>query len=154
MVKFIGAVFLALAGWAAGAAVCQRMTLHKKALGEILTLLRQTEEEIRFRHGNLTQFVIQQRERGGYTTLVLPKDGWLQTIAPPRYLRPEEQALFRRCFARIGYGTAAQESERLQLFIRQFEGFYDIAAQHEGRALAIDRKVGLAIGTMCALVFM
>ncbi len=146
---------LALAGWYGGVVACGRMTMHRIALGETVALLKTLEEEISFRRANLNTVFRQFIQRGTFAN-VLPSHAaaTFQTLSPPNCFTKEECAAFADCFSHLGYTNAAQECERLARYRKQFEAFHQAAIQNEQSALAIDRKIGLAIGSMLALVLL
>ncbi len=152
-IKIIGACLLALAGWYGGVAVCANLTAHRLALGETIALLKTLEEEIAFRHSNLNALHAAMKQKNNYPHLGISSQSF-QTLAPPLSFCKEEKTVFSDCFGGIGHTSAAQECERLARYRRQFELFYTSAAQKEAQALAIDRKIGLAIGGMVALMLL
>lgn len=163
-VKLLGACMLALAGWYGGVAVCHKATVHRIALGEMVALLKVLEEEISFRRTNLNDVYQQLAQRNAFATLGLSAplcEGQVhsvvssfQSLPSPHSFSKEEAAAFSDCFARLGYTGALQECERLARYRKQFEAFYLSAEQSERSALAIDRKIGLALGSMVALVLL
>ncbi len=155
--KLAGGCLLALAGWFGGAAVCTRASTHRAALGQTVALLKTLEEEIAFRRTNLNALFAQLAQRGAYPLLgVAPstEQACFHAMVPPQSFGKEECAVFCACFARLGYTGAQQECERLARYRKQFEGFYRQAQKDEQSALAIDRKIGLALGSMVALMLL
>ncbi len=153
---------LALAGWYGGAAVCANATQHRVVLGQTVALLKLLEEEIAFRRTSLNALYLRLAAENAFASLgFVPPSQTGQVAAhntplfqslpiPPR-LHGEERTAFAACFARLGYTGAQQECERLVRYRKQFEAFYQQAIAAERAALAIDRKIGLALGSMVAL---
>ncbi len=162
--KLLGACLLALAGWYGGVAVCHKATARRVALGEMVALLKVLEEEISFRRANLNDVYQRLAQNNTFATLGLSVplcEGQVYAMVPlfqslpsPRSFSKEEAAAFLDCFARLGYTGALQECERLVRYRKQFESFHQSAEHSERSALAIDRKIGLALGSMVALVLL
>lgn len=163
-VKLLGACLLALAGWYGGVAVCHKVTAHRVALGEMVALLKVLEEEISFRRANLNDVYQRLARSNAFAALGLSaplcegqvqgETASFQSLPSPCGFSKEETTAFLECFARLGYTGALQECERLARYRKQFEAFHLSAVQSERSALAIDRKIGLALGSMVALMLL
>lgn len=164
-IKVLGGCILAGTGWYGGVIACNQVRAHRVALGETISLLKILEEEIGFQRSNLNALYqrlatshalpslgMYTQDKNGQVSMSI--GATFQTLQPPTLFSAEEKVAFTACFTRLGYTNAAQECERLIRYRTQFETNYRTAMQAEKTALAIDRKVGFAIGSMVALVLL
>ncbi len=165
MIKLAGGCLLALAGWFGGVAFCEQVTTHRATLVETLALLKTLEEEISCRRANLNHLYQRIASENRFPRLGFCRDtqdgqvnedaqAMFSSLRPPSCFTGEESDLFLACFTRLGHAGAVQECEQLARYRKRFEVFYQCAVKAEREALAIDRKIGLALGSMLAIVLL
>lgn len=150
---------LVLCGWCAGETHRRYASARSAALRRTEALLQRLRQEIAYRHVELNRLYRQLGAEEARPLELSPggeaqPGGSFQQMKPPGCFTPEEKACFIECMAGLGRTEAQQECERLDYYIQRFAGFRQEAGQKEREAAALDRRLGLAAGTMLALLFL
>lgn len=145
--RILSAALLVFCGWCAGDAVQAKIAAHEKALRASAELLRRVKQETAYRQLDLAALAAALRREG-----VLPQgSGALQALEPPPELTKPEAECFKECVSGLGHAPAAQECERLEVYILRFEAFVRTAQEQTAQSAALTRRIGLAAGAAAAL---
>ncbi len=151
--KILSTASFLLAGWFAGTVLCHKIILRKEALLEICSLLKILEEEIALRHSNL-KYLYENLLDENFAHLMFEQNGCFRSLSPPQALSKTEKEWFVQCFARLGTANAQEECKRLNYYIARFEADCTEVLKQEQKALGLDRKIGVALGGVIALVLL
>lgn len=150
--RIIGAALFPLCGWFAGDSLRQKTDRHLRALMQVLELFQRIRQEIEFRRADLQQ-LYQRLLREN----LLPQNKEIQTlqqVQSPAELSAAEQQCFTECMKGLGKAEARQECERLDYYIARFREYQKKAQQEAQKQADLPQKLGLAAGTVLALMFL
>ncbi len=149
--KILALFSFLIAGWFGGTVMCYRIIARKEALLETCSLLKLLEEEISLRHSNLKD-LYESLLDDKFMHLILEENSSFRKLLPPQELSNNEKEWFLQCFSRLGTANASEECKRLAYFSARFEQSLNEVLKQEQKALVLDRKIGLALGGVVALV--
>lgn len=150
LLRMVGACFWVGCGWLSGDWICVRVQQHLEDLDKTLQLLQRLEQEIACRRAELEPLYRTLCREG----LLSPEAGCFQNLFAPASFSAQETACFRACVSGLGRTEAAQECERLRLYILRFEAFRAESGRLAQTRVSLSRRLGLGAGLAAAIFFL
>lgn len=150
LLRVVGTLLFPLCGWLAGDAVRQKTDGHLRALEGTILLFQRIRQEVHYRRTDLQQLYCCLQQEGLAPEAEAGR--LLQQLPPPEALFPAEQTAFAECISGLGRAEADQECERMDFYIARFQDSLQRARKKAQMQAGLPQKLGLAAGTVLALV--
>ena len=154
MIKLMGCLMLAAAGYGAGAWRLAQQQRHLAALRQLYRLLGRVWDEIEFRALPTEQILRLLQGEPGFELLELDRCTALRSYALPELFSQEERAAFGPAFSGLGQGTSPESCRMLAYYQRRCLAFTERAEKNETKAKQLYRPFGLCTGLLVALLLM
>ena len=151
--RLVGACFWVICGWFGGDFFCVQTQAHLNELDKTIELLRRLKQEIFCRRTDLN-LLYQAFRRENILNFCASSAENFQTLSAPISFSKAEKICFQECFSGLGHAEAAQECDRLELYLQRFTQFRSAAEQTAQTRFALARRLGLGAGLAAAILFL
>lgn len=152
MIKLLGCLMLAAAGYGAGAWRLAQQQRHLAALRQLYRLLGRVWDEIEFRALPTEEILTLVQQEPGFALLELGNCARLREYSLPEPFTKEERLAFGPAFMGLGQGTSPQSCRMLAYYQRRCLAFTEHAEKSVEKAKQLYRPFGLCSGLLAALL--
>lgn len=153
LLRLVGACFWVVCGWFGGDCFCVQTQTHLDELDKTIELLRRLKQEISCRRTDLNLLYPALRREKALDFCPSPAESF-QTLPAPVSFSKAERICFQECFSGLGHAEAAQECDRLELYLQRFTQFRSTAEKAAQTRFALARRLGLGAGLAAAILFL
>lgn len=154
MIKLLGCLMLAAAGYGFGAWRLSLQSRHLAALRQLYQLLGRIWDEIEFRALPLEEILSLLQREPGFALLQLDRCRLLREYSLPEPFTQEERQTFRPAFAGLGLRTSPESCRMLAYYQRRCLAFTERAEKNAEKAKQLYRPFGLFTGLLAALLLL
>lgn len=154
MIKLLGCLMLAAAGYGAGAWRLAQRQRHLAGLRQLYRVLGRIWDEIEFRALPTGEILRLLQQDPGLALLELDRCERLQAYSLPELFTPEERSAFDPAFRALGQGTSPESCRMLAYYQRRCMAFTERAEKSAEKAKRLYRPFGLCTGLLVALLLL
>lgn len=154
MLKLLGSLLLAAAGYGIGAYRLAQRQRHLEALRQLSLLLGRIRDEIEYRALPLGEILALLQTEPGAELLRLADCTALQCYRLPESFTPQEQAALNPTFAALGQRPGPESCRMLAYYQTRCAAFVAEAEREARQAKQLYRPAGLCGGLLAALLLL